>query len=215
MGRPKFGQIARVDLICRQCGIPFSKPLSQADRPFHKVACYRAYQDDPQRFHEKVLRPEGELVCWPHTAKVGADGYVAISIGAQLTKAHRHAWVLASGAPIPHGLLIGHICDNRICTRNDGPLGTYELNGRLLPRYGHLFLGTDDDNNEDKEMKQRGNHPKGEAHGIAKLRTEDVLEIRRLYATTSIAQWELGEQFDVSQGIVSKIIRRVLWAHVR
>lgn len=214
MGRPKAGQIARVNLICRQCGVEFSKPRSQADRLFHTAKCFHAYQDDPQRFLEKILRPDGELTCWPHTAKPGADGYVAISIGGLFTKAHRHAWVLASGAPIPEGFLIGHICDNPICTRNDGPLGTYEVNGRLLPRYGHLFLGTDKDNGEDKEVKRRGKHPVGERHGNAKFTDASAVEVRRLYATGEFSQRGLAQRFGVTQASISKVVLGRTYGHL-
>lgn len=215
MGRPKKGQIARVDLICRQCGRKFSKPLSQADRLFHTIKCYRDYINDPQRLWENVIRSTDESACWPHAGPFDADGYAHVTYRGCIMTAQRAAWELASGVLIPKTprRIVGHICDYPACVRNDGPLGTYEVNGRLLPRYGHLFLGTDEDNNFDKEAKRRGNHPLGEASGLSKLTVDAVLEIRRLYAEGNIAQWELGERFGVTQGVISKIIRRALWAH--
>jgi hypothetical protein len=208
MGRPRKGEIRRVTLVCRNCGIQFSKPLSQAARPFHNAACYQAYYRDPERLWERVDRPETTNACWLHRAAPDADGYVHVSFCGRSILAHRLAWELASGSPPPSRMRVCHTCDEPACTRNDGGLGTYELNGRLLPRYGHLFLGTDADNNADKETKGRGDHPAGEQHWRAKLSDEEVTQILTRYINSSLTQREIGRRFGITQGYVSKLIRR-------
>jgi len=55
---------------------------------------------------------------------------------------------------------------------------------------------------------------RGEAHGQAKLTRDDVIEIRRLYATGEHTQAELAEMFGVSQRHISNIVRRKHWKHV-
>lgn len=56
-----------------------------------------------------------------------ANGYGAFSIGTgksrRLCKAHRVAWVIATGLDIPAGLTIDHVCRNRACV-NIGHLRT-------------------------------------------------------------------------------------------
>ena len=54
---------------------------------------------------------------------------------------------------------------------------------------------------------------KGEQNGRAKLTTENVKEIRRLYET-GLSQTRLGEMFGVCQTVVSKIVLRKSWEHV-
>lgn len=54
-------------------------------------------------------------------------------------------------------------------------------------------------------------------HGSApsiKLMTDDVLEIRRLYAAGSVTLREIGEQFKVSTSHVSRIVNGKKWAHL-
>jgi hypothetical protein len=56
---------------------------------------------------------------------------------------------------------------------------------------------------------------RGEAQWSAKLTEADVTEIRRVYGAGGVRQVDLGARFGVSQAIVSKIVRGVLWRHVR
>jgi predicted XRE-type DNA-binding protein len=54
----------------------------------------------------------------------------------------------------------------------------------------------------------------GENGHAARLRTEDVVEIRRLYATGEVTQRQLGERFGVTQSHIGYIVKRKAWAHV-
>jgi len=55
---------------------------------------------------------------------------------------------------------------------------------------------------------------RGEAHVNAKLTRDDVIEIRRLYATGEHTQAELGKRFGVHATTIGLIIRRETWQHV-
>ncbi len=55
---------------------------------------------------------------------------------------------------------------------------------------------------------------RGSKNGCAKLSEEQVIEIRRLYATKAYRQQDLGDRFGVSQTMIGGIVRRVCWKHV-
>ncbi len=54
----------------------------------------------------------------------------------------------------------------------------------------------------------------GETNGQSKLTDEDVIEIRRLYATGEHTQRELGDRFGVDRATIGLIVRRETWKHV-
>ena len=62
-------------------------------------------------------------------------------------RTNRASWQAHFG-PIKNGLHVLHICDIPLCVNPD-----------------HLFLGTHQDNMDDKERKGRGNQPTGDRNG--------------------------------------------------
>lgn len=95
-------------------------------------------------------------VNWTGTTR---NGYGRLMIGSRSegnrrsVSAHRLSYLIHKG-PIPDGMEICHVCDNRRCINPD-----------------HLFAGTRQDNVNDREAKGRGNYTR-------KLSNEDVLYIR-------------------------------------
>ncbi len=79
-----------------------------------------------------------------------------------------------------------------------------------------MFLGTDQDNCDDKFLKGRDRPLKGTANGRAKLVEDDVLEIRRRYVRGSRLNGgpSLAREFGVSQAVISGIVRGEAWNHV-
>ncbi len=65
------------------------------------------------RFWAKV-EVRGPDECWPWTAYVdeAGNGYGQFWNGSALVKAHRFSYEVFTGAPIPRGLVIDHICHN-------------------------------------------------------------------------------------------------------
>ena len=55
---------------------------------------------------------------------------------------------------------------------------------------------------------------KGEKHGRSKLTENQVLEIRRLYATGDYYQKALGKIFGVDQTVIGDIVNRKIWKHI-
>lgn len=101
-------------------------------------------------FWSAVNKTDG---CWCWIRKPGESGYGQIQcrrISQAPLLAHRVSWELSCGA-IPEGLHVLHTCDNRICVRPD-----------------HLFLGTQDDNNDDRDRK--GRVASGDRNGARTIR---------------------------------------------
>jgi len=134
--------------------------------------------------------------------------------------AHRLAWELADGHPVPLGLCVLHTCDVRTCVRND-ERGIYVLDGVEHPRWGHLWLGTQADNMRDMALKRRGEH--GDRHwtkrhfggrpGLHKLAAEQAVLIRELSAGGA-RQADLATRFGVTPATVWKIVSRKTWRHL-
>jgi len=89
-----------------------------------------------ERFWAKVVKDND---CWGWTAKLDKDGYGRFSPngGNSQMPAHRFSWEIHFG-PIPDNLFVCHHCDTPACTNPD-----------------HLFLGTAQENMEDKVRKGR------------------------------------------------------------
>jgi len=98
---------------------------------------------------------------------------------------------------IPKGMFVLHRCDNPSCVN---------------PK--HLFLGTQADNVQDRDVKGHQKGPFGESHHSAKLTEKDVREIRRLYSqglpVIGISR-RLGHPYDCVWGVTSG----KTWKHVK
>jgi hypothetical protein len=151
-----------------------------------------------ERFWEGLLKPQG---CWlfDGAKEINGYGYLKNPLGdsPKFITAHRLAWILKNG-PVPDGLRVLHKCDVRACCNP-----------------GHLFLGTDADNNADKRAKGRG--AAGERSWSATTTDEVVLEIRRLYKKTAVNKGngpELAKKFGLSLATVQNIVARRTWKHL-
>ena len=54
----------------------------------------------------------------------------------------------------------------------------------------------------------------GEKHWKHVLTVDDILMIRKLYATREYTQKELGDKFKVIPSNISRIINNIYWRHV-
>jgi len=93
-------------------------------------------------FWEKVEKTDA---CWNWKAFIDYKGYGQFGFKNKVVRSHRVAWELTFG-PIPSGLHVLHRCDNRKCVNP-----------------AHLFLGTNKDNVNDRELKGR-HHSKRITH---------------------------------------------------
>jgi hypothetical protein len=90
---------------------------------------------------------------------------------------------------------------------------TRHLDGnRLNNSISNLRYGTRSENAEDR--RRHGTLQIGDSSSSAKLTSDDVIEIRRLYATGSVLQRELAEKYGVTQSTIRRAIVRQCWSHI-
>lgn len=104
-------------------------------------------------------------------------------------RVNRAVWEEANG-PIPHGMHVLHKCDNIRCAELD-----------------HLFLGTHQQNMDDKVAK--GRQPRGRAVRCAKLTDDDA---RAIYADRR-GREEIAADYGVSRAAVRQIHLGKSWRH--
>ena len=105
-----------------------------------------------------------------------------------------HRFLFGSAAA---GRMACHTCDNPPCVNPQ-----------------HLVLG--DHSSNAKDMYQRGRFPmdkkaKGNRHGLAKLTSDNVLEIRRRSKEGVV---KLAKAFNVTKSTISHVCARRTWAHL-
>ena len=144
-----------------------------------------------ERFWEKVDR-RGPDECWPWTAST-SRGYGQIGSCRTMLKAHRVSYELHND-PVPDGLDVLHSCDNPPCCNPT-----------------HLFLGTHQDNMDDKVEKRR--QSRGETNGQAKLTEDQVDALRREYikGSRTRGQHALARKYGVHQTHIRRIVRGESW----
>lgn len=142
-----------------------------------------------KNFQHKVFKKKG---CWPWQAYCHEQGYGLIKINGSLYKAHRIAYYLFHNID-PLKLNVLHSCDNPRCCNPT-----------------HLFLGTQDDNNQDKMNKGRFIPNFGENNGMSKVTKEIVNQMRFKKALGATID-ELAKEFNVDRTTCAKICRYQTW----
>ncbi|HEX8653528.1 MAG TPA: HNH endonuclease signature motif containing protein [Pyrinomonadaceae bacterium] len=145
-----------------------------------------------ERFWSKVELSSESNGCWLWRGRVLRSGYGTAWKDGTYQYAHRIAYELKYGE-IPEGMCVCHKCDNPPCCRPD-----------------HLFIGSQEENMHDMRRKGRNSHP-------LKLTEQAVLEIRRRYADrklVKVTMQQLGDEYGVYKGYISKIIHRQKWRHI-
>lgn len=136
--------------------------------------------------------------CWLWTGSTWR-GYGRLTVGTRPVRktiaAHRYSYAAFVG-PIPAGMEVCHKCDVRPCVNP-----------------AHLFVGTKQDNIDDRERKGRNNHVVGERIGSAKLNSSQVQEMRLARLTGESFQ-KIANRFGVDKQTAYSAILGRTWGHV-
>lgn len=170
----------------------------QGSSPEGRFDCEDSMKSLAERFWPKVDRREPSE-CWLWTGRsIVPPGYGHISRGHRgegWIRSHRAAWELTYGS-IPPGKCVCHRCDVKLCCNP-----------------AHLFLGTITENNADCHSKGRssGGSLPGETNPNCKLSAADIADIKRRYGRGDVFQYELAQEYDVTQAHISAIITGKTW----
>lgn len=176
------------------------------------------------RFWSRVDRSNANG-CWLWTGKKSPRGYGVMKLRGRMVRVNRLSFEMHAG-PLDPGMGALHRCDVPSCVNPS-----------------HLWAGTADDNNKDRDAKGRarfacgekhGSHtmphrrtfgernglrihpekaPKGERNGQAKVTAEMVLEMRRRFAA-GVRQFVLVKETGLNAASISMIIRGINWSHL-
>lgn len=141
--------------------------------------------------------------CWIWGGSVDKNGYGKFCNG----RSHRFSYFLHFGE-FPKDMWVLHTCDNPQCVNPN-----------------HLFIGTNQDNVDDRERKNRGakglkngsyTKPEtrriGSLNGLSKFTEEQIVEIRNMSPDKS--QSQIAKIFNTTQVNIGRIINRKTWKHV-
>jgi len=164
-------------------------------------------KNTPESFWARVqIRQPDE--CWEWQGAKTSSGYGNLSWHGIHVQAHRVAYYLTNrgiklatsfrqpGVAKSYRRFVLHRCDNRPCCNP-----------------AHLFLGSMRTNQLDAYSKGRKLQPRSK-HVNAKLTATQVREIRDRYDRGEDLQIPLAKEFDVSQRVISQIIRRETYKDV-
>lgn len=149
---------------------------------------------DVMYFKDRTLLDE-KTGCWLWQLSVTKVGYGQYRTNKpyRMSAAHRGVWEAAHG-PILNGLYVLHKCDVKNCDNPD-----------------HLFLGTQQDNADDRVAK--GRQCKGVDHGRCFLTEAEVLMIRSMLKSGK-KQRRIAQEMNITFQHVSNIKLGKVWKHL-
>lgn len=165
----------------------------------------RIKQKDIDRFWSKVKKQDS---CWGFNSAADRDGYHAtsyIDVNGTRRKVGAHRFMMmVLGHVIPPGHVVCHHCDNPGCVNPN-----------------HLFIGTVNDNNQDKVRKGRQSSFPGSKNGQAKL---DEITARKIKQETVVGNRSgynngsnvraIANKYNVHVETVRLIARGITWSHI-
>jgi hypothetical protein len=140
---------------------------------------------------------------WQGKSRSGASKlYGRIKVDGKSMPAHRFSWEIHNEQKTPSGMFVLHRCDNPECVNPD-----------------HLFLGTHQDNMDDKVSKNRqakGDSFKnrkpafGSKNGLSKLTDQKAMQI----FLDDRPQRKIAADYGITQASVFYIKSKRTWRHI-
>ncbi len=143
-----------------------------------------------KRFNARVDKSPHVRGCWTWKGYIAKSGYGNVW-HKKNALAHRIAYEIAHNCEVPSEINVCHSCDNPRCVNPD-----------------HLWLGTDQDNMDDKMLKNR--HPVGEKCVQSVFTESEVIAIRQEYSE-GVTYQQLAEKYKSKYQTIYCIVRRTNW----
>lgn len=190
----------KIPRICQYCHKEFEvtpSSLKQYPCKFCSLECrIAAKRVDPLEYFLSSQKPSetSDCILWTGSTTGGGYGSVRVLRDGKYHNmvAHRFSYEHHFGVTVPRELCVCHKCDTPACVNPD-----------------HLFLGTLQDNIQDRDAK--GRTAKGERSHLSKLTAVQVDEIRRRFAQGGITRFALAREYGVVDTTICYIISRRTW----
>lgn len=131
--------------------------------------------------------------CWLWQKCCQSNGYGIIRVKGKNIKTHRLSYSIFKGE-IPKGQIIRHICDIKKCCNPD-----------------HLILGTQQDNVNDREFRNRG--AKGSKSPNTILKEKDIIDILKMHKN-GYNGVKISKKYNIHKNSVYNILNGKTWRHV-
>ena len=155
-------------------------------------------QKDIERFYSKIntIEEGPNTGCWDIDCFKDKDEYPNFQLNKRPVRGNRFMYQIHHQDENIKGFSICHSCDNPWCVNPD-----------------HLWLGTMNDNMQDKVYK--GRQSRGSSHGLSKIDDEKVIEmLEGILSNRFKSIRELKNYFQVSQYIIGKILNKQTRQHL-
>ena len=160
---------------------------------------------DPKERIKNLSIEDKNTGCWnwigTKNGNTQIKSYGKLTIGSRTNgtrknvSAHRYSYQIFIGE-IDDGLYVCHKCDNPSCVNPE-----------------HLFLGTRQDNVNDRESKGRNKPNLGEKNPISKLTEVDIISAKRLRAKGETFQ-SIANRFGVNKTTIIRAVNGTHWKHI-
>ena len=174
----------------RKCLRFCSRQCSSKNRKIKDTEEYRSILRDRIKAKSNICM---KTECWLWNRYKNKEGRGYCHYKSTTIPASRVSYIAFKGY-IYENLDVCHTCDNPSCVNPE-----------------HLFLGTDQDNANDRENKERG--AKGEKIKLSKLKNEMISEIRNS-RRDGMSQQKIADKYNVSQTAISRVLSKKTWKHI-
>ncbi len=135
--------------------------------------------------------------CFIWTGFINEGGYGRARLGKALVFVHRFMYERYHGVTLTRDQCVCHKCDTPGCCRRE-----------------HLWIGSSQDNADDRDKKGRNINYCGENHGGSKLKNKDVLEIKDLIRCGRMTSDEIAAQYGAHGSTIHLIKHGKQWKSV-